>query len=265
MTHLRWIGCWVVLAACGHARLVQRTPEGGTLALKGLDRGKALEDAHRKMAEHCGADHYVIVHEGETVVGQDHVSSTKTKRNKDGSVVESSGSSVRNAVEWRIDYRCGTQASTPWQDSPPNVAYAGDGARSDDDGWSATGGAPMNDEQQATPPPRHEPQWDDRAARANPDDPCVLARYRPPEGIINGLPSACYQYKLGLTCLARCDRLPPAARDGYRSAWSAVESSLQAAATPETWAGVAQGCQSAADALLTAGQAAGCGPLAPRD
>lgn len=72
------------------------------------------------------------------------------------------------------------------------------------------------------------------------------------------LPAECAEYKAGLEKLAACDKLPAAAKDGYKNAWSAVETSLKAASTPETKAGVAQGCKSAADALKTAASAAGC-------
>lgn len=260
MIRMSWIGILVGLVACGHARLIQRTPEGGTLALAGPDRGKALEDAHRRMAEHCGAGNYVVVREGETVIGQDLVSSSTTKRNKDGSVAESSGSKVRNAVEWRLEYRCGGQVPAPSQASTAyeNEPAPGEGARREED--DASWPEPTT----FAPPPRPEPWRGNSAVHAATDDPCRLMYYLPPEGDIDGMPSTCYRYKLGLTCLARCNRLPPAARDGYQSAWSAVETSLEAATTPETRAGVRQGCHSAAEALIVTTQAAGCDGRAPR-
>lgn len=102
-----------VLVACGHARLIQRTPESGTLALVGPDRRSAINDAHRRMTEHCGPGNYTITHEGEVVIGRVHLSSSKTQRG-DGAQVQSTGETTRNAVEWRIDYRCGTADAGKW-------------------------------------------------------------------------------------------------------------------------------------------------------
>lgn len=109
----------VMLAACGHARLVNRTQYGGTLALAGGDRGKAMEDAHRKMAEHCGPGNYTILREGETVIGQDTSAGSETRQEKDGTVVQEAGSSTRDAVEWRIEYQCGNVAPAPMGPTTP--------------------------------------------------------------------------------------------------------------------------------------------------
>ncbi len=72
------------------------------------------------------------------------------------------------------------------------------------------------------------------------------------------LPAECAEYKAGLEKLAACDKLPAAAKEGYTSAWSAVETSLKAASTPEAKSAVGQSCKSAADALKTAASAVGC-------
>lgn len=106
-----------VLVACGHARLIQRTPEGGTLALAGPDRRSAINDAHRKMAEHCGPGNYTITREGEVVTGQVYSSSSKTQRGGNGTQVQSTGETTRNAVEWHVEYRCGSPNVAQW---PPS-------------------------------------------------------------------------------------------------------------------------------------------------
>src|SRR3569623_2069604 len=61
-------GMIMALAACGSARLIQQTPQGGTLELQG-DRGKAMEDAQNQMAAQCGPNNYTIVQQGEEAVG----------------------------------------------------------------------------------------------------------------------------------------------------------------------------------------------------
>lgn len=97
---------FVMLAACGTARIVNRNQYGGTIALEG-DRNKAMERAHQAMSAHCGPNNYTIVSEGETVIGQDSAASSETVQHKDGTVTQEAGSSTRDAVEWRVVYQCG--------------------------------------------------------------------------------------------------------------------------------------------------------------
>jgi hypothetical protein len=117
------IGFLFVLAACGSARVVQRTQYGGIIALQG-DRGKAMEDAHRQMAQHCGQNNYTIVQEGEEVIGTDtsYGERTDSASNDQGTAAASEtqgGSSTRNAVEWRVHYQCGTGEPPPPAGEPP--------------------------------------------------------------------------------------------------------------------------------------------------
>ncbi|HUQ04599.1 MAG TPA: hypothetical protein VM261_18995 [Kofleriaceae bacterium] len=118
-----------LVAACGSARIVSRTQYGGIVALQG-DRGKAMEQAHKEMAAHCGAGNYAIVQEGEEVIGTDTVAQSDTNYGEDTAYAEgtqNSGdssataggastrggsstnaqTSTRNAVEWRVHYQCG--------------------------------------------------------------------------------------------------------------------------------------------------------------
>jgi hypothetical protein len=100
-----------LVAACGSARVVQRSQYGGIVALEG-DRGKAMEDAHRHMAGHCGAGNYTITLEGDEVIGTDttYGESTDYASNESGTRAASDtsgGSSTRQATEWRVHYQCG--------------------------------------------------------------------------------------------------------------------------------------------------------------
>lgn len=94
-----------VVAACGSARVVQRTQYGGVIALEG-DRGKAMEGAHGEMAAHCGAGNYTITQEGEEVIGTDTAYGEDTNYDNSGSST-SGGASTRQATEWRVHYQCG--------------------------------------------------------------------------------------------------------------------------------------------------------------
>ncbi|HRC57075.1 MAG: hypothetical protein IPI49_23560 [Myxococcales bacterium] len=96
----------MMLAACGTARIVNRSQYGGTIALEG-DRNKAMERAHQAMAQHCGPQNYTILQEGETVIGTDSAAASETRQEKDGTVVQEAGASTRDAVEWRVVYQCG--------------------------------------------------------------------------------------------------------------------------------------------------------------
>lgn len=86
----------------GKARMVQRNQTGGVIALEG-NHDTALTKAQEAMTAHCGA--YEIVDEREVVVGSDEVTEGKTSYNKLGTS-DRSGTSTRDATEYRITYRC---------------------------------------------------------------------------------------------------------------------------------------------------------------
>jgi len=114
-----------LLAACGTARVVNRSQYGGTIALQG-DRNKAMEQAHQEMSAHCGPGNYTIVREGEVVVGQDQVARSDTDYDKQGESTAAS-SSTRDAVEWRIEYQCGgAPAPGPAPTAAPAPAAPGE-------------------------------------------------------------------------------------------------------------------------------------------
>jgi len=109
------IGSLVTLAACGSARLIQRTPTSGILELDG-DRGKAMEQANQQMALHCGQNNFTIMQEGEEAVGtdtyvrEDQASDTKTSnggRKTATDTATTTQQSTRTATVWRVHYQCG--------------------------------------------------------------------------------------------------------------------------------------------------------------
>jgi hypothetical protein len=101
-----------LIAACGSARVVQRTQYGGIIALNG-DRPKAMEQADKEMAAHCGPGNYQVVREGEVPVGTDSMARSDTYNNSDGTQTQTAGQSTRTATEWRIEYQCGQGGGAP--------------------------------------------------------------------------------------------------------------------------------------------------------
>jgi hypothetical protein len=125
-TGLMFLGV-ALLAACGSARVVQRTQYGGVIALQG-DRGKAMEDARRQMDTHCGPQNYTVVQEGEEVIGTDtnYGERTDAASNDSGTRAASEtsgGSSTRQATEWRVHYQCGGAPEAPPAGPGPDAPY----------------------------------------------------------------------------------------------------------------------------------------------
>ncbi|MEO7734164.1 MAG: hypothetical protein ABIY55_24590 [Kofleriaceae bacterium] len=120
----------MTLAACGSARVLQRTQTGGVIELQG-DRGKAMEQANQEMAAHCGPNNFTITQEGEEAIGTDTVAqenqSTDSKTSKNGRRAASDTTttqtqSTRTATAWRVHYNCGGGAvggPPPGQDMGP--------------------------------------------------------------------------------------------------------------------------------------------------
>jgi len=96
----------LVLAGCGHAQMVERSENGGTLTLTGgaLGRGKAMEDAQQKMAAHCAPRPYRITKEANVQSGG-ATATTTTEKNvftgKDETVTKTAA-----AREYQITYEC---------------------------------------------------------------------------------------------------------------------------------------------------------------
>ncbi len=115
------LALFVVLAACGSARVIQRTQTGGVIELSG-DRGKAMEQANQDMAGHCGPNNFTIVQEGEEAVGTDTYSredtnnSEHTSRNgrtTNGGQTTQGQTSTRTATAWRVHYQCNGAGGPP--------------------------------------------------------------------------------------------------------------------------------------------------------
>src|SRR5215470_2849419 len=115
------VGLFLVLAACGSARVIQRTQTGGVIELQG-DRGKAMEQANQEMASHCGPGNYSITQEGEEAVGTDTVQQQQTQdtehtsrsgRTTTDNQQTTNVTSTRTATAWRVHYACGAGAAQP--------------------------------------------------------------------------------------------------------------------------------------------------------
>lgn len=115
----------LTFAGCGRARLIHRHQHGGVIALEGA-YGKAMEDAHQYMTEHCRGP-YTVVEEGEHVIGTDGVGGEDTNVAEDGTVVEEGGQSTREATEWRIRYVCGQNVLVPPPEAEPGYDQGPDG------------------------------------------------------------------------------------------------------------------------------------------
>jgi hypothetical protein len=118
-----------VLSGClmGSAKVWSQDTTGGVLALEG-DEGKAMEDADKKMAAHCGFGNYQIVKRETVVIGQEQYANTNygEQQNTQG-VQQSQGQSSSQ-------YGYGESANVQGGSSTVNTPY----------GQSSQGGASSN-------------------------------------------------------------------------------------------------------------------------
>ena len=114
-------GLILALAACGSARVIQRTQAGGVIELNG-DRGKAMEQANQEMASHCGPNNYTIVQEGEEAIGTDTysredtsaaASQSRSGRTQYADSTTQGQQSTRTATAWRVHYQCNGAQGAP--------------------------------------------------------------------------------------------------------------------------------------------------------
>jgi hypothetical protein len=112
------LGLILALAACGSARVIQRTQAGGVIELQG-DRGKAMEQANSEMSAHCGPNNYTIVQEGEEAVGTDTytredtsaaATQSRSGRTQYADQTTTGQQSTRTATAWRVHYQCNNAA-----------------------------------------------------------------------------------------------------------------------------------------------------------
>ena len=176
------------LTACGTARVVQRNPGGGTLALQGV-REEAMKDAHVKMSSHCGPGQYSVVQESEQVVGTQTVNSEEAKKTKKGTVVNEGQSQTRDVTEWRITYQCGAPGMAAMQPGypaqpppgypPPQPGYAPPPGYPPPAGYAPP---PQGQQQQPYPPPPPQGQQPQGYAPAPPQGypPAPPQGYPPP-------------------------------------------------------------------------------------
>lgn len=115
------LGLFIVLTACGSARVIQRNQNGGVIELSG-DRGKAMEQANSEMASHCGPNNYQITQEGEEAIGTDTFvredtttdSATSRSGRQASSDTHTQGQqSTRTATAWRVHYQCNGAGGPP--------------------------------------------------------------------------------------------------------------------------------------------------------
>ncbi len=115
------LGLFIVLTACGSARVIQRNQNGGVIELSG-DRGKAMEQANSEMASHCGPNNYQITQEGEEAIGtdtfvrEDTSSDSATSRSGRRSATDTTTTgqqSTRTATAWRVHYQCNGAGGPP--------------------------------------------------------------------------------------------------------------------------------------------------------
>lgn len=127
------LGLFIVLGACGSARVIQRNQNGGVIELSG-DRGKAMEQANSEMSSHCGPNNYQVVQEGEEAVGtdtftrEDTAQDSATSRSGRHSSTDSTTTgqqSTRTATAWRVHYQCNGAGGPP---PPPGGPPPGPGA-----------------------------------------------------------------------------------------------------------------------------------------
>jgi hypothetical protein len=121
--------------------MITQNQSGGVIRLVG-DQGKAMEDANKQMAQHCGPGNYQITQKGEEAIGKDTFSNSNTQYGEDtvaggasttdgtntqavgasstrGGAQQNGVVSERTAVEIRVHYVCGGAAGAPPPPPPP--------------------------------------------------------------------------------------------------------------------------------------------------
>jgi hypothetical protein len=92
-----WLAALATLAACGTARVVQKTPTAGVIELQG-DHNKAMEQANQEMAMHCGMGNFTVLSEGYEAVPLDAGSGAGPGT--------APADSAAAPTAWRIRYQC---------------------------------------------------------------------------------------------------------------------------------------------------------------
>jgi hypothetical protein len=89
----------LLVTGCSSIRVVKKTPDGGVVALQGI-QSDARNKAQDYMRSQCAGE-YDVVEEGEAVVGSD-----TTTRKTSTFLGPATTSQSSDRAEWRITYRC---------------------------------------------------------------------------------------------------------------------------------------------------------------
>jgi hypothetical protein len=144
---------FVLVTACGSAKVIKRTQSGGVIELQG-DRGKAMEQANSEMNAHCGPGNFTITQEGEEAIGTDTFTredtavdsrSSRSGRRSSTDATTTGQTSTRTATAWRVHYQCNGAGGPP---PPPPGGDMGAPPPPGDDM-----GPPPGDDMGAPPPP----------------------------------------------------------------------------------------------------------------
>jgi hypothetical protein len=113
--HVVTLAVVALAAGCGTTAQVVKRDDGGVIALRDsfgnpvieAGREKAMEDAQKKMAEHCGGPKaFKITEEGETVVGSKGTTSGSAYNVGGGVGIGSAYNEATDKREWRVAYKC---------------------------------------------------------------------------------------------------------------------------------------------------------------
>jgi hypothetical protein len=100
-------------------------------------------------------------------------------------------------------------------------------------------------------PKATEPMKADPAAAT---EPAAMAPAAAPTAA-GDMPAECTELKGALDKVAACDKIPAEAKDAFKNAWTGIETSFAAAATPEAKTAVGPACKASLDGLKAAAAA----------
>lgn len=105
--------CLATTAGCamGSAYVYQQDLRGGVLALQG-DEKKAIEDAHAKMAAHCGAGNYRVYKRETVVVGQEQYTDTMSDYSETGERQREEATETEHQEDTEYEYDQTTDTET---------------------------------------------------------------------------------------------------------------------------------------------------------
>jgi len=121
------LGSFMVVAACGAARVIHQDQTGGVIELQG-DQGQAMQQATQQMAAHCGANNFTIMSQGEEAIGTDTITqqsqatdstTSRSGRTSSTDTTATTQQSTRTATAWRVHYQCGGAGAPPPAPPPP--------------------------------------------------------------------------------------------------------------------------------------------------